>query len=175
MNIKIRLGTEEDIDSLEQLYDNLNDYLEVTTNYPGWKKGVYPVREDAVDGINEGCLFVATEKEQIVGAMILRHKPEPVYSVAPWQVMLEDREVLVIYTFVVNPKYLQHGIGKKMIEFASQYALNKKVKALRLDVYEKNLPAISLYEKCGYQYIDTVSLGLEHYGLDWFRLYEKLV
>lgn len=78
-----------------------------------------------------------------------------------------------IYTFVVNPQNQQHGIGKTMLEFATQYAINTKVKALRLDVYENNTPAIHLYEKCGFQFIDTVSLGLEEYGLDWFRLYEK--
>ncbi|XAM46318.1 hypothetical protein TPDSL_28260 [Terrisporobacter petrolearius] len=49
------------------------------------------------------------------------------------------------------------------------------IKELRLDVYEKNLPAIKLYEKFGFKYIDTVDLGLENYGLKWFRLYEKLL
>jgi RimJ/RimL family protein N-acetyltransferase len=44
-----------------------------------------------------------------------------------------------------------------------------------LDVYEGNIPAISLYEKYGFKYIDTVDLGLGNYGLDWFRLYEKLL
>lgn len=175
MGIEIRLGTEKDLDVLEKLYDNLNEYLEATTNYPGWKKGIYPVREDAAKGINEGCLYVATQKNEIVGAMILRHKSEPAYSSVTWQMKLEDNQVLALYTFVVNPNYLHQGIGKEMLEFASQHALNMKVKALRLDVYEKNIPAIRLYEKCGYQYIDTVSLGLEEYGLNWFKLYEKLI
>jgi GNAT superfamily N-acetyltransferase len=175
MEIKIRLGAEKDIDSLTQLYDNMNDYLAVTTNYPGWKKGVYPVRENAVKGINEGCLFVATENEEIIGSMILRHEPEPAYLAATWQAALDYKNILVIYTFVVEPKKLKHGIGKRMLEFAAQYAKDTKIKALRLDVYERNIPAIRLYEKCGYQYIDTVSLGLEDYGLDWFRLYEKLL
>lgn len=175
MDIKIRLGTEKDIDSLEQLYDDLNDYLEITTNYPGWKKGVYPIRQNAVDGINEGCLFVATENDEIIGSMILRHEPEPAYLTVTWQAILDYSNVLIIYTFVVNPKKRQQGIGKKMLEFAAQYAKCTKIMALRLDVYEKNIPAISLYEKCGYQYIDTISLGLEDYGLNWFRLYEKLL
>lgn len=175
MEIKTRLGTEMDIDALEQLYDNLNDYLEGTINYPGWKKGVYPIRQDAVVGIQEGCLYVATEHNQIIGSMILRHKPEPAYYTATWQRDLDYSEVLVIYTLVVCPKKLQEGIGQRMLEYAEQYAKGKKIKALRLDVYEKNTPAIRLYQKCGYQYIDTVSLGLEDYGLDWFRLYEKLI
>lgn len=175
MEINIRLGTEKDIDSLAQLYDELNDYLAVMNNYPGWKKDVYPVRKDAVNGINEGCLFVAIENEEIIGSMILRNVPEPAYLSVKWQKDLDYKNVLIIYTFVVNPQNQQHGIGKTMLEFATQYAINTKVKALRLDVYENNTPAIHLYEKCGFQFIDTVSLGLEDYGLDWFRLYEKLL
>ena len=34
----------------------------------------------------------------------------------------------------------------------------------KLDVYEKNEPAIRLYQKCGFQYIDTVDLGYGKYG-----------
>lgn len=173
--MEIRLGTEEEIDSLAQLYDNVNEHLAAGVNYPGWKKGSYPVRQDAVDGINEGSLFVATEHEEILGSMILRHEPEPAYLSAAWQAELEDAEVLVIYTLAVNPQKLQQGIGEKMLEFAAQYGKEHGIKSLRLDVYEKNTPAIRLYEKCGYQYIDTVSLGLEDCGLEWFRLYEKLL
>ena len=49
------------------------------------------------------------------------------------------------------------------------------VEVLRLDVTEKNVPAISLYEQYGFSYIDTVDLGLEEFGLKWFKLYEKLL
>lgn len=173
--MEIRLGTKKDIDALARLYDEVNDYFTATTNYPGWKKGIYPVREDAVKGVDEGCLFVVAENEEIIGSMILRHRPEPAYLTAPWHTELDDKNVLVVYTFAVHPQKLQHGVGRSMLEFAAQYAKETGVKALRLDVYEKNIPAIRLYEKCGYHYIDTVSLGLEAHGLDWFRLYEKLL
>lgn len=86
MNIEIRLGTRVDVERLVQLYDDLNDHLAATTNYPGWKKGVYPVREDAMDGIKDGVLYVATDKDEIVGSLILRHESEEAYQTAPWQV-----------------------------------------------------------------------------------------
>ena len=35
MNLIIELGTSADIDELERLYDELNDYLATTLNYPG--------------------------------------------------------------------------------------------------------------------------------------------
>ncbi len=51
----------------------------------------------------------------------------------------------------------------------------KQAKSIRLDVYEGNIPAIRLYEKCGFEYVNTVDLGLGNYGLKWFKLYEKLL
>ncbi len=175
MNTTIRLGTEEDIDELEQLYNGLNDHLSATTNYPGWRKGVYPIRETAVEGINERCLYVAVCNDRIVGAIILRHEPEPAYLPATWRKELDYEEVFVIYTLVVHPDYLGQGIGQALLDFASELGRQSNIKSLRLDVYENNLPAISLYEKCGFEYIDKVDLGLGKYNLDWFRLYEKLL
>lgn len=175
MDLVIRLGTEKDIDELEHLYDALNDYLSNTTNYPGWIKGVYPVRENAAAGIDEGCLYVATSDGEIVGSIILRHEPEAAYLKAKWQKKLEYGEVLVIYTFVVHPDYLKQGIGQAILCFADEHCRKANIKSIRLDVYERNLPAMKLYEKCGYKYIDTVDLGLGKYGLNWFKLYEKLL
>lgn len=80
--MEIRKGTPRDIDELSALYDALNDFLESHINYPGWKKGVFPVREDAETGIHENALFVAVENQQIVGTVILRHQPETGYELA---------------------------------------------------------------------------------------------
>ena len=61
------------------------------------------------------------------------------------------------------------------MDFSVECAIKSHVKSIRLDVYEGNIPAIKLYEKCGFKYIDTVDLGLGNRGLDWFKLYEKLI
>ena len=44
-------------------------FLAATTNYPGWIKGVYPVREDAVAGVNDETLYVARYDGRIVGSV----------------------------------------------------------------------------------------------------------
>lgn len=175
MDITIRLGVKEDLDELEQLYNDVNDHLAATTNYPGWKKGVYPIRKNAEDGINEGCLYVALSGNKMIGSMILRHEPEPAYLPVKWLKDLDYEKVFVIYTFVVHPDYFGKGIGLELLNFASNLGSQLKIQSLRLDVYEKNIPAIKLYEKCGFCYIDTVDLGLSEYNLPWFKLYEKLL
>lgn len=175
MDTFIRLGTAQDINELEQLYDTVNDYLEAHTNYPGWRKGIYPNRDTAEVGIRDHCLYVAIANNTIVGSFLLRHEPEPAYLTVRWNQNLSYDNVYVIYTFAVNPHYFGYGIGQTMLEFITRTSIQKNIKSLRLDVYENNAPAIHLYKKCGFQYIDTVDLGLGEYGLKWFQLYEKIL
>ncbi len=173
--MKIEKGCLRDIDELEGLYNDLNDYLEAHINFPGWKKGIYPVKETALQGIKEGNLFVARNDKQIMGSVILRHEPEPAYDKADWKTDLEYKDIFVVYTFAVHPLYLKQGVGKAMMDFIIQYSKENNIRAIRLDVYEKNTPAICLYKTYGFQYIDTVDLGYSEYGLDKFQLYQKLL
>ncbi len=175
MDITFELGKPNDVDELERLYNDLNDYLAKEVNYPGWIKGIYPVRQNAVDGIENGNLFTAKYNGKIVGSLILSHVPEPAYFSAKWEFESDYSDVFVIYTFVVHPEFLKCGVGKALIDFAIENAIKSHVRSIRLDVYEGNMPAIKLYEKCGFKYVDTVDLGLGNYGLDWFKLYEKLI
>lgn len=175
MNITIEIGKENDIDELENLYNDLNDYLAEGINYPGWKKDIYPVRQDAVNGINNKTLYVARYDEKIVGTIILNHKPETAYFNAKWAFESDYSDVFVIHTFAIHPKFIKFGVGRLLMDFAEKRSIESNAKAIRLDVYENNTPAIKLYEKCGFKYVDTVDLGLGCHGLDWFNLYEKLI
>lgn len=74
-DLKIEKGTKQDIDELEQLYYEITSYLDSHINYPGWKKGIYPDRSTAEEGIEENNLFVARSEGRIVGTVILSHEP----------------------------------------------------------------------------------------------------
>lgn len=175
MNLNIRKGTMNDADEISALYDTVNDYFETHTNYPGWLKGIYPLREDAVNGIENGGLYVAEAEGKIAGTLILSHEPENAYYGVKWKNELTYDKVFVIYTFAVLPEFFGKGIGAKLLEAAEKAAKENGIKALRLDVLSGNTPAIRLYEKCGFDYIDTVDLGYGKYGLDEFKLYEKVL
>ena len=175
MDITIEFGEVNDIDELENLYNDLNDYLADGVNYPGWIKGIYPVRQNAIDGIKNGNLYVAKHNGTIIGSIILSHEPEPAYYNVKWGFEYDYSDVFVIHTFAVHPRFMKCGVGKALMDFADKHSVKSKVKSIRLDVFEGNMPAIRLYEKCGFKYIDTVDLGLGNYGLDSFKLYEKLI
>ncbi len=173
MEIRIEHGTDADLDAIEQLYNDLLDTLETSVNYPGWKRGIYPTREDAATGIAENSLLIARSGDSIVGSVILNHKPENGYKSVEWQYDGDYSLILVIHTLVVHPAFVNMGIGLQLMCFSEEFGKQNGMQAIRLDVYEKNAPAIALYERCGYQYIQSVDLGFCQYGLDLFKLYEK--
>ncbi len=171
----IEKGVPTDIDELERLYNDLNDFLNSDINHPGWIKGVYPTRKIAEAGINEQTLYVARQEERIIGSIILNHQPEPTYHTVSWSIESDYNKIFVIHTLAVHPDFLKTGTGKKLISFACELGKELNIQAIRLDTYENNIPAIKLYEKFGFKYIDTVDLGLGEYGLHKFRLYEKIL
>lgn len=168
----IRKETADDLDELEKLYDSLNDYLEQNINYPGWRKGLYPVRENAVDGIKNENLYVIEINEQIAGTVILSHEPEKSYNKALWKTENNYENIIVIRTFAVHPKFMKNNAGFSLMKFAEKFGKENGMKSIHLDVAIQNAPAISLYKKLGYEYIDTVDLDLNISWLKWFKLYE---
>ncbi|WP_099203413.1 GNAT family N-acetyltransferase [Miniphocaeibacter massiliensis] len=175
MKYKVVLGKIEDLDKMEYFYNEVNEYLESNVNYPSWKKGVYPVKETAEEALNTSTLFIIKEDNKIIASVILDNIQEKVYKFAKWKIDVAEKEVLVVRTLVVHPLYKRRGLAEKLLEFSKEYAKEKFYKTIRLDVSINNLPAIDLYEKNGFEYIDTVDLGLNIENLKWFKLYEYIV
>lgn len=168
-------ATKSDVSQIISLYDELNDYLEKHTNYPNWKKGVYPISKTAQVAFELDTLFCLKQGDVIVASVILNHLPEKGYELVNWGVDFKDSEVLIIHTCVVNPLFVGQRVGSELMDAIRQYALSMKIKAIRLDVSVHNQPAIALYEKANYMYIATVDLNLEIIDLKWFRLYQLLL
>ena len=118
MSFIIRKGTAGDLDMIERLYGEVCDHMAATVNYCGWKRDVYPARQDAEAGIGEGALFLAEADGEAAGSFILRPKQEDAYTGGTWQAALEERDVLTVYTFAVHPERRGQGVGRAMLEFA---------------------------------------------------------
>ena len=59
-------------------------------------------------------------------------------------------EVSVI-NVAVDPEFRGMGCGRRLMERAEEYARDHGCPAITLEVRESNIPARTLYEKCGYQ------------------------
>ena len=173
--IIIEPGTRGDLPEMESFFGTLFDYLESHINNTGWKRGSYPTAGDIESDIDGHTLFVARHGGMIIGSIVLDHIVEEGPGRVHWTVDADDHEVLSIHRLAVHPGYYQSGVASRLLAFTESFARAGKIKAIRLDVGEKNDAAIRLYEKNGYKYIDTVDLGPAEYDLDLFRLYEKVL
>ncbi len=171
----IEKATLSDLDELEMLYNELNDYLASHINYPGWIKNIYPIGTTARKGIEDDQLFVFRKNNLIAGSIILSHEPEEAYDQVKWSIYSDYQDIYVIRTLVVHPNFLRQGIALELMNFSQNQAIKNHIHAIRLDVSIKNTPAIELYKKLGYQHRGTVDLGLEYDHLIWFDLYELLL
>lgn len=174
-HMKIEKATQKDCGEVTKLYDSITEYLAEHTNYPGWRKGIYPSAEDAEAGIQGKVLYTAKANGKIVGTFILRNTPEEAYNTVDWKGETDYGKIFVLHTFAVHPDYLKFGIGEKMLRFIIELSQTMGIKEIRLDVYEKNLPAMRLYEKCGFCYVGKVDLGHADIGLNYFNLYQYRV
>ena len=92
-----------------------------------------------------------------------------------WSVDAEDPELLVIHALGVHPDYAGKGIAKEMVRNVIEMAREQKLKTIRLDVLEGNVPAEKAYSKMGFQYVTTLKLFYEDTGWTNFKVYEYII
>ena len=173
MNVTIEKACINDMESVEELYNDICDFLSDKEYNPGWRKGIYPTRNEAEYFMNQDALYVARFDDGIVGSVVLTYSANTESNENCRYHKEESKDLLYIHDLVVHPNFHRQGIGIALLNFAQQFAILKGVKALRLYVYEKNSVAINTYEKNGYVFVEKEDIGLGQFGLPWFCLYEK--
>jgi [ribosomal protein S5]-alanine N-acetyltransferase len=76
------------------------------------------------------------------------------------------RKEATVGILIGEKKYWGKGIGKEAIESLSNYAFSQLgLEKINLGVLENNIPAIKLYEKCGFAIVGIVKDAIEHDGV----------
>ena len=86
MEIRVRRAEAVDLDGIEELYGRAGDAEEGRLDGSRWKRGVYPLRQDAQEGLEAGALYIAELDGRIVGSVILRREQDSAYRKASWQI-----------------------------------------------------------------------------------------
>ena len=168
-----RKAAKEEFYKIRSLYGNLIDQEKDDPSFPRWKKGIHPSDEMIQNSIDREELYVLADGDEIVACVIANAEKVDGYSDAPWQI--DSDEVIVLHVLAVHPNHRGKGLAQRLVENIIEQERKVGKKTLRLDVIENNTTAEKLYQKLGFQYIQTKTLYYDVVGEMTFKLYELVL
>jgi ribosomal protein S18 acetylase RimI-like enzyme len=86
----------------------------------------------------------------------------------------KSRHKAHIYSMYVAPRARGTGMGQALVQGLCDHATQSGYELIQLGVFDDNLPAIRLYEKCGFLLYGTEPKAIKFQGRDYDeRLYWK--
>ena len=172
-NITVRPATASDLDAVAEIYEDTHNMQASGINHTNWRKGVYPTRTDAIAGLRAGTLYVCESEKAILGSVILNHNQPPEWEVLRWPSSPGPQGVLVIHTLCVSPHHMGRGAGTTIMHFSEKLAHTLGCEVIRLDIYEGNIPAATLYGKLGYDCVGNTRIINEYGKEETILCFEK--
>lgn len=146
----------QDLDCIEELYNQIHTEEEAGRTTVGWIRTVYPTRQTAAESIDAGDMFVLEEEGRVVAAARINKEQVPEYANAAWTENAPADEVMVLHTLVVSPREKGRGCGTRFVAFYEDYARRHGCRYLRMDTNRRNTAARALYKKLGYTEVSIV-------------------
>lgn len=147
----IRKAVSNDLARVSEIYERIHTEEEAGRTTTGWKRGIYPTKQTALDAFAQGSLYVLEENGIVLAAAKLDRDQLPAYADVDWAFPASDEEVLVLHTLVVDPAAKGQGRGRAFMYFYEEAAKAAGCRCLRIDTNEKNLRARRLYHSLGYR------------------------
>lgn len=146
MSLTIRMAERLDYSGICQLFAQGDAFHAQTL--PDRFSISHPARSEAffIDLLNstEHHLVVAEHGHVLVGLIEFR-----VVTLAA-RPPVTARTFLSIDSLIVNEAHRRHGIGRRLMHDIEQWAADRAIATIELNVYASNQPAMRLYEELGY-------------------------
>ena len=142
-----RLANESDIEVISDIVKSAIAEME-RNNVFQWDD-VYPTKDDFLDDIKKGQLFVGILEGDISVIYTINKEYDEQYNNGNWK--YPNSEYRIIHRLCVNPKYQNRGIAKNTLTHIENELRGSGVETIRLDAYCNNPFALSLYNNNGYE------------------------
>ncbi|MBR7038861.1 MAG: GNAT family N-acetyltransferase [Oscillospiraceae bacterium] len=127
---------------------------------------IYPSRNDLRSDIERAQLTVGETAGEICVIFTINKECDAQYQGGDWQYRGESWRVL--HRLCVDPRHWHQGIAAAALAHIEAVLRAQGVKAIRLDVFDGNAGAVSLYQKNGYR-----KAGAARWRKGTFSLMEK--
>ncbi|WP_174733021.1 GNAT family N-acetyltransferase [Mesobacillus harenae] len=152
--MNIRLAKEQDLPRIMEMV-KISIMIMKSENSDQWTEE-YPLTKDFEKDLNEGSLYVADLNGEVVGAITVDQIQPEEYLEADWR--RKDEPFFVFHRLVVDSEIRGAGIASQLISHAENLSIYNRVYYMKTDTYSLNPNAQRLFEKNGYQRVDTIFL-----------------
>lgn len=170
MNIVYKLANKEDIEALLSFYNDVIAFQQYDKYSPKWTKDIYPSLEDIKNHVLNNRFYMGYIDNTLVCAGVLQLHDDPIYEGIRFTI---QNNVGVIHLLAVNKDYRGKGLSKEFVKYLLSEG-KTYVKAIHLDVLNRNNRACMLYEACGFKYVDTKEVFYEDTGKVSSIIYEYI-
>ena len=154
--MQFRKATTNDIDRIMQIFDGARKRIaELGINQ--WQDG-YPHEEIILEDVSLSRSYVGEVDGRVAATIMIMTDPEPTYEViydGKWAV---EGDYLTIHRIALDGALCGTGAAKKLMAFAESQAIEHKLKSIRVDTHEGNIPMRKNLEKNGYVYCGIIHL-----------------
>lgn len=161
MELILRLAKSSELDFIMEIYEDAKSYEGCV-----WDE-YYPNREILISDYESGGLYVYVKDGDIIGAISVEHDEE--MEGLDCRKVKDGTQISFARVAIVR-KYLNQGYGRKMVEALLKILRNMGYTSAQIFVSPKNLSAVSIYKRLGFEFYRTV----EAYG-EIFYFCEKLL
>jgi GNAT superfamily N-acetyltransferase len=151
----ISLGQPHEIDNIVALTRACGQHMR-DNGIDQWDAD-YPNRAVIAQDIDTETLFTYRTGNEILGIVVLNETQDVEYAQIPWSTSETDRNI-VVHRLAVRPDQQRMGIGRKLMDFAEQWARDNQYDAIRLDTFSQNPRNQRFYLNRGYTDLGAVFL-----------------
>lgn len=166
----IRLALERDLSAVDHLFMEVKRDLLAREIFQ-WDDQ-YPNTEFFTMAIEEEGMYLLTEEDEVIGAVVLDEWQPPEWETITWQ--RDSGQYLVIHSLAIHPQWQTKGLSKQILQFCEAFAREHHYDGIRLDAFSENPAALALYERSGYTRIGELSFPFKPVNHQVYYCYEKL-
>ena len=164
----IRKAEISDLDRIMIMYKScVNGMIE--NGIDQWDE-TYPNIEIITEDLLAQTYFVAEENEKIIGGINIDQNQDETYLTIDWRD--KSSSFLVVHRLGVKEECWGEQIGKRLMIFAADLVVKKRLKSIRLDTYSGNPKAMKFYKKLGYFQLGYIYLKE---GRSEYYCFEKII
>ncbi|EDP96881.1 GNAT family N-acetyltransferase [Kordia algicida OT-1] len=169
MNLHIRKGTSQDIDTLLSITKACAKHM-VTKGIFQWNEN-YPNRNAFENDVARNELYILLYENKIMGSIVISSLMDEEYKTVNW--LSPDDTSVYIHRLAIHPENQGKGYAQYLMDFAENFAIENNYRSIRLDTFSKNARNQKFYELRGYKKLENIYFPKQ--SVYPFYCYEKIL